>query len=506
MKSNHEATRRMVEAVSELGIDYMLAGSYSSNYYGIPLATKDADFVAVLGSNLSQLEQKLGQDFERNPQRSFETETGTFRETWRIPSIPFKIELFHLSEDLHDQARFSRRVKLWDEILGCEVSLPTVEDVIIMKLRWSKLTGRARDVEDVRDILAVQGEETLDWTYLDQLCEAWNVQSARQHSRVDSPSRLDLRSRQSQEFPLARLWWVPRIGIIMRTSITLISLSALILTHAAFAEDAKPAETKPAEPKPEVKSVFPDKALEDAVRKQVFAKRNNGEPLTADDVKDVSTVTGIKLGIKSLEGMQHCLSLAELRLSENMISDIAPLKDLKRLQSLSLENNVIQDISTVATLPALQYLNLEYNQVRDITPVKGLVKLNSLYLASNKVEDISVLKDLKKLWSLYLGNNQVRNIDVVAELPWLTSLELKANGLEKVDGLSKIKEVRFLDLRENRISDLSPLITACEADAKGDTKFAPFLRLYLKGNTDLEVEAAKPQLEKLKGIGVRIEG
>ena len=36
-------------------------------------------------------------------------------------------------------------------------------------------------------------------------------------------------------------------------------------------------------------SVFPDKALESAVRRQVFAKRDTDKPITAADVANIST-------------------------------------------------------------------------------------------------------------------------------------------------------------------------------------------------------------------------
>ena len=38
---------RVADALSAAGIPYLLAGSFSSNYYGIPRSTKDADFVCA---------------------------------------------------------------------------------------------------------------------------------------------------------------------------------------------------------------------------------------------------------------------------------------------------------------------------------------------------------------------------------------------------------------------------------------------------------------------------
>ena len=257
--------------------------------------------------------------------------------------------------------------------------------------------------------------------------------------------------------------------------------------------------------KVEVKSVFADKNFENAVRRQVFAKRDNDEPLTADDVRNISVIHGNNMEIKSLEGVQHCVSVAEIRLAENAIEDVSALKDLKRLQSLSLEKNKIKDITAIGTLAALQYLNLEHNSVRDLKPIKGLVKLNSVYLTDNKINDLSPLKDMKKVWSLYVADNSIEDISVVADLPWLQSLEIRDNSVKDVSALAKIREVRYMDIRNNNISDLSPLIEACEKDLKGDTRFAPFLRFYSKGNAGLETEDGKKQLATLKKIGVRLK-
>lgn len=166
MKSGNEATKMVVDAFEALGMDYFLAGSYSSNYYGIPRATKDADFVAVFSDSVENLARELGSEFELDPQSSFEGITGTLRDIFEVPSLAFKIEIFHLSDDPHDQSRFERRKLVSDEMVGREVWIPTPEDVIIMKLRWEKLGKRGKDASDIRDVIAVQGDEVLDWEYI----------------------------------------------------------------------------------------------------------------------------------------------------------------------------------------------------------------------------------------------------------------------------------------------------------------------------------------------------
>ena len=188
MKDGNEVAARVVEALDKLGVEYMLAGSFSSNLYGIPRSTKDADFVAVLGgSQLSDLQRELGSAFEFDQQPSFETVTGTFREMVRVKSIPFDIEIFHLSKDAHDQSRFERRVLVEDRLVGKEIQVPTAEDVIITKLRWAKIAKRDKDRDDVRNIIAVQGDEALDWAYIHRWCDAHDTRALLDEIRASIP-------------------------------------------------------------------------------------------------------------------------------------------------------------------------------------------------------------------------------------------------------------------------------------------------------------------------------
>jgi len=47
--------------------------------------------------------------------------------------------------------------------IGTEVWIPTAEDIVVQKLRW----GRNKDLDDARDVLAVQGTDFLDMPYIE---------------------------------------------------------------------------------------------------------------------------------------------------------------------------------------------------------------------------------------------------------------------------------------------------------------------------------------------------
>lgn len=169
MKSGEEAVAALLDVLNREQVPYMIVGSFSSNRYGVPRATHDADF--VLGSNNGLWTKHLNnlEGFQLDPQTSFEMVTSTRRQIIEIPSLLFAIELFELSSDEHDQLRFSRRKKM--TLLGREAWFPTAEDVIIQKLRWSRGAKRPKDFADVVAVLQVQGPSRLDWGYIEEWCE-----------------------------------------------------------------------------------------------------------------------------------------------------------------------------------------------------------------------------------------------------------------------------------------------------------------------------------------------
>src|ERR1043165_4997358 len=95
MISGENITVRVADTLDKCAIPYLLAGSFSSNYYGIPRSTKDADFVLQLdGALSSDFTDRLGPELVVDPQLSFETNTGTYRQLIKHRSSPFKVELF----------------------------------------------------------------------------------------------------------------------------------------------------------------------------------------------------------------------------------------------------------------------------------------------------------------------------------------------------------------------------------------------------------------------------
>ncbi len=177
---------QVLDALDAAGVPFMLVGSFSSNFYGVPRSTRDVDFVVNLG-NISPAEvaRRLGPDFQLDPQMSFETVTGTSRFIAVHSASAFKVEFFLLSDDPHDRERFARR--RLESMPGHQTYVASPEDIIITKLRWSKSGNRKKDVDDVRNVIRIQGN-AIDWGYVEYWCGLHGTRDLLDRTRIEAVS------------------------------------------------------------------------------------------------------------------------------------------------------------------------------------------------------------------------------------------------------------------------------------------------------------------------------
>lgn len=175
----------VLDALLAEQIEFMLVGSYSSNAYGIPRQTKDADIVVnPAGKAIGAIAARLPAGYKLDPQIQFEGVTGTTRNVISIAGSQFVIELFRLGSDPHDQERFRRRRVIQFE--GRAATIATAEDVIIMKLRWA----RRKDLDDIQAVLALQ-QSVLDWDYIYHWCDIHGTRAQLEDLRRELPPNID---------------------------------------------------------------------------------------------------------------------------------------------------------------------------------------------------------------------------------------------------------------------------------------------------------------------------
>jgi hypothetical protein len=164
-----EIVLTVIDFLNEHELPYMVVGSLATNVYCVPRSTEDGDI--VVQSSIVQVAREISRAHGKvrfDPQVSFESVTATRKVVLRTENHGFEVELFQLSVDAHDQARFQRRTLV--ETMGRKVWIASAEDMIVTKLRWSQQAGREKDISDARNLIGVQREH-VDWPYVETWCD-----------------------------------------------------------------------------------------------------------------------------------------------------------------------------------------------------------------------------------------------------------------------------------------------------------------------------------------------
>lgn len=97
--------------------------------------------------------------------------------------------------------------------------------------------------------------------------------------------------------------------------------------------------------------------------------------------------------------------------------------------ALSLSENKISDISLLAEMKELHKLALTNNRIKDVSTLKEMHKLRFIFLGDNLVEDISVLKSQARLKKLVLNNNKISRLPDLSPFPLLAYLDVSGNPI-----------------------------------------------------------------------------
>ena len=149
-----------------------------------------------------------------------------------------------------------------------------------------------------------------------------------------------------------------------------------------------------------------DPAVDHAVRKTLHKQ---GGDLTEKDLLTlrrlaIDTSTKRHLRANNLSGLEKAVHLYDLKLGNNTLTNIAPLKSLTNLRTLNFNggigttnrSNLIKDYSALAELTNLTRLYLSNHDLGDLTHLMGLSNLRELSIVNCGVADLTPLVPLAK--------------------------------------------------------------------------------------------------------------
>jgi len=98
-------------------------------------------------------------------------------------------------------------------------------------------------------------------------------------------------------------------------------------------------------------------------------------------------------------------TLRELRIRDNDILDLSPVRSLRNLETLIMSDNPIIDLIPLNSLKKLKYIDFDSCRIRELTPLTGLKKLECVFADRNPIQGTrpyECLVSCKKLKSLYI--------------------------------------------------------------------------------------------------------
>src|SRR5688572_3240488 len=146
-----ETLRDFVAKINELGIDYMVTGSFAMSAYGEIRMTRDIDVVIQINENRIKPFTKL---FEREYYVSDESIRRAIsnRSMFNVISHVHggKIDCIVMKDTDFARTSFQRRYKV--SVAGLEFWTTTKEDLIIAKLNWASDSHSEMQIRDIANL------------------------------------------------------------------------------------------------------------------------------------------------------------------------------------------------------------------------------------------------------------------------------------------------------------------------------------------------------------------
>jgi hypothetical protein len=189
MNGQKDFLKRLVDALNNAGIPYMLSGSVSSSFHGQPRATNDVDIViAPTETQLYSFLQSLGKDYYVSIESA--RDALKCQSAFNVIDMQagWKADFIIRRQRPFSKEEFQRRQKV--SIMGLDTWIVSAEDVILIKLEWAKNSKSDRQLEDALNVAIVQFDR-LDGDYLHKWAKELQVESSLKQLLEQAKNRMN---------------------------------------------------------------------------------------------------------------------------------------------------------------------------------------------------------------------------------------------------------------------------------------------------------------------------
>lgn len=175
--SQQELLKKVIHALEEAGIEYMVTGSTASSLQGEPRLTHDIDIVAAIDRSVVDrlMDAFPAPDFYL----SRESILDAIDRQWTFNLLDVKgggkVDFWMLTDEPFDRSRFARKYS--EEVMGIGMYVSSPEDTILAKLKWARESGGSeKQFVDALRVYEVQFAE-LDKDYLEYWAKELGIES-----------------------------------------------------------------------------------------------------------------------------------------------------------------------------------------------------------------------------------------------------------------------------------------------------------------------------------------
>lgn len=183
--------QKVVEILDEAGVQYMLTGSLAAAYYAVPRATQDIDL--VLETEVEGVDRLvrglLAVGWYVDREAALEALRGRGQFNTIDPESGWKADFLVRKERPYSREEFGRRQRI--SLLGVDVPVATLEDVLIAKVEWARLGDSALQRRDVVQLLE-RSWTRLDHAYLQKWIPQLGLESEWDAARAQVRRSLNL--------------------------------------------------------------------------------------------------------------------------------------------------------------------------------------------------------------------------------------------------------------------------------------------------------------------------
>ena len=171
---------RLIPILEHVKVPYMLTGSVASSAHGMPRSTRDVDIViSPTRAQLVALIQEFpSSQYYADEQQGLEALTRRGQFNIIDYAAGWKVDFIIAEDSEYGRTALQRRKAI--NVAGSTVYVASAEDVLIAKLRWAKMSGSERQLQDAAGIVSTQAENldipyVSDWVQKLSLEEQWSA-------------------------------------------------------------------------------------------------------------------------------------------------------------------------------------------------------------------------------------------------------------------------------------------------------------------------------------------